>query len=419
MQELKVLYISFIGDVRQNSYGFVKKDLSKVDALNKIGGVKCLGVSFSDSIDVDYYYNPDFLVKKVQKPKPQKYLSSFSKNTAFFESLESFLVGKTFDVAIYRYDIASLPLLRLMQKYKNKIVFEHNTHELVELKIQINNIRKTLKFSIKPGYFLYYFEGKIWPLFCEKYLGPKIRENALGGISVTNEIAEYEETVARNYKNAVVANGVTYDKSLIIQPVPYNKNELKLFMLIGAGGARNGVYRLISGLKEYQGNTRIQIDIIGYYFNEDVELVKTLGLEKNFNFIEPMTGDALDRQMEQYHISLGSLGFHNVKLTEASPLKVRESLMRGFPVIIGYKDTDFIETSEFDKFILKIPADDSPVDFNKVVEFADQILSVPNYPNVISVMVEPKIDYAVKTKQTVDFINAKRSSLGLSNTGNK
>ena len=62
---LKIIFASFIGDVIHTTKGFVKKDLEKVEALNNVDGVSCLGVSFSDEIENDYYYSDNFFVKKI------------------------------------------------------------------------------------------------------------------------------------------------------------------------------------------------------------------------------------------------------------------------------------------------------------------------------------------------------------------
>ncbi len=51
-------------------------------------------------------------------------------------------------------------------------------------------------------------------------------------------------------------------------------------------------------------------------------------------------------------VAIGTLALHRKNMNEASPLKVREYLAYGLPVIIGYKDTDFPESVPF---ILELP----------------------------------------------------------------
>ncbi len=51
--------------------------------------------------------------------------------------------------------------------------------------------------------------------------------------------------------------------------------------------------------------------------------------------------------LEKGHIALGTLALHRKSMNEASPLKVREYLALGLPVVIGYRDTDFPEGAPF------------------------------------------------------------------------
>ncbi len=401
---LKIIFISFIGDLKHNTKGFVKKDLDKVDALSKIEGVECLGVTFSDEIEQDYYYLPNYIVKKLPKLKPRKYFYSFDVERSEVNNLDKFLSEQEFDVALFRYNIASYSLHKLVKKYKNKIIFEHNTFEYTEHAGQINLRRANLKFSLKPGYFIYYFEGKLWPLFCEWYFGKKVRQNALAATAVTNEIAVYQSKLVPGYKNRVITNGIKYNESLLIKPVKYDGTELRLFMLLGTGANWHGLDRLMNGLKEYNGPVKLRVDIIGYTYQGDIEYAEKNGLTDKIHFLPPMSGNELNTKLQEYHLSIGTLAVHRKDLKEATPLKVRESLMRGFPNVIAYMDTDFIEKSEINKFILQLPADETPINFKTIVEFANSVLSVPNYPEVISRLARPKIEYSVKAQQTVDYI---------------
>jgi hypothetical protein len=51
-------------------------------------------------------------------------------------------------------------------------------------------------------------------------------------------------------------------------------------------------------------------------------------------------------------VAIGSLGLHVLSMDEACPLKVREYLAYGIPVIIGYRDTDFPNGAPF---LLQLP----------------------------------------------------------------
>ena len=78
--------------------------------------------------------------------------------------------------------------------------------------------------------------------------------------------------------------------------------------------------------------------------------------------------------------------------------------MRGIPNVIAYDDTDFMGPSQINDFILKLPADDSPIDFNEIEKYADKILVRENYTALISNLAKPIIDFDIKALQMVDFI---------------
>jgi hypothetical protein len=62
--------------------------------------------------------------------------------------------------------------------------------------------------------------------------------------------------------------------------------------------------------------------------------------------------DQYVRIMQRADAGIGTLALHRNGMSEASPLKVREYLASGLPVIIGYTDTDFKGDQAF---ILKMP----------------------------------------------------------------
>ena len=75
--------------------------MEKVDSLNNIDGVSCLGVSLSDEIENDYFYSDNFFVKKTPKSKRYKFFGSWYQNILEFKNLSSFLDANNFDVALF------------------------------------------------------------------------------------------------------------------------------------------------------------------------------------------------------------------------------------------------------------------------------------------------------------------------------
>ncbi|GGA33428.1 hypothetical protein [Paenibacillus physcomitrellae] len=81
---------------------------------------------------------------------------------------------------------------------------------------------------------------------------------------------------------------------------------------------------------------------------------KAAGLPPNLFFHGKMTRSAYQHLLDQADIAVGTLALYRKNMTEASPLKVREYLANGLPVIIAYEDTDFPAEVPF---LLRLPAE--------------------------------------------------------------
>jgi len=100
---------------------------------------------------------------------------------------------------------------------------------------------------------------------------------------------------------------------------------------------------------------------------------------------------------------VGSLGIHRIGLKEASILKAREYCARGIPFIYGIADPDF--PADF-PYILHLPADESPIDIEQVITFADRVLADPDHPQKMHRYAEEHLDWSVKMKRLKDFLEA-------------
>ena len=65
---------------------------------------------------------------------------------------------------------------------------------------------------------------------------------------------------------------------------------------------------------------------------------------------------------------VGSLGRHRVGIDRIKTLKNREYAARGIPFIYSETDSDFDDKP----YVLKVPADDSPIDIYRIINFYRQ-----------------------------------------------
>ncbi|MGM9699563.1 MAG: glycosyltransferase family 1 protein, partial [Prevotella sp.] len=78
-------------------------------------------------------------------------------------------------------------------------------------------------------------------------------------------------------------------------------------------------------------------------------------------------GEQLDDVFNQCVFAIGSLGRHRSGITDIKTLKNREYAARGISFIYSENDSDF----EDKPYIIKAPADESPIKIQKIIDFID------------------------------------------------
>lgn len=165
----------------------------------------------------------------------------------------------------------------------------------------------------------------------------------------------------------------------------------------------HGLDRLLQGLATYTGTTRVVFHIAGNgsELPHLQKLTNELGIADQVVFHGFLTGNALDALFEQCHIAVGSLGIHRIGLKEASILKAREYCARGIPFIYGISDPDFPEDFPY---ILHLPADESPIDIEKVLAFTKEVCVDPDHPQKMRQYAKEHLDWSVKMNKLKDFL---------------
>jgi hypothetical protein len=401
----KIIYIYSGVDSLSYSSGVQKKILSKIKGINDLG-IFCQGISFSNQITEPLIINKYLTVIPYEK-NSRKYFNSFYQQKLLFRAVSEYLSSemKLFTHVIFRYPLASMSLLYLTKKFNKKIVFEHNTKEVEEVALQAKLFRTSLKFSIKPGYFIYLIERGYLTVWQEKILGKKIFKYAKSGLAVTTEIAEYEKNRQSKYNVNVLTNGIEVEKSKLRTPLDFNGLELKLFMLLGSQNVWHGVDRLVKSIANYKGTCLFNIDLIGSISKEDESLIEYYKMNDRIRIMPSVNSETLDYSLNQYHFGIGTLAAFRKGLTEATPLKTREYMARGFAAIIGYEDTDFENHTEFKKYCLQVKPDESLIDFEMVVEFAKNVFREENHHLKIRELAVKYLDVKVKMQQLLQLLN--------------
>ena len=307
------------------------------------------------------------------------------------------------DKIFCRYVFASEDIYKLVKKFTGRFYFEHNAIEENEALILQEKHFKSLPFSFAPSYLKYWFKTMVLKETQEKKLGIEILEQAKAGICVTYEIEAHKKKRCKSYKTTVISNGAGQPND-ILNKVPAFTDTLKCFMLLGEYASWHGVERICESLEKYKGTTKIEVALIGIEtVNYDLKKLppncKVLLQKRSANYY-------LDYGLSNYHLSFSTLSLYKEGMKESSSLKLRDSMLIGFPVVIGYDDTDIVSTNLFNDYVMQVSNSAELLDFNEMIRFYERIHAIENYPEKIRELASDKFTFKVKAKELFDFFKS-------------
>ena len=207
---------------------------------------------------------------------------------------------------------------------QEKVVLEVNTNDVVEYDL------------MTP------FKGRV-----NRMTRGLVLQRAAGLAFVTHELLHSPDFVRYQRPSVVVANGIDLDHAPHL-PAPQNARPRLLF--IGQPLCPwHGLDKLAALARSQPG---WDFDVVGPGPHEVVSPPDNMVIHGLLNAVD------YSRLLAAADIGIGTLALHRKGLNEASPLKVREYLATGLPVISGYADTDFPEGADF---LLRLPNDENNV----------------------------------------------------------
>lgn len=176
-----------------------------------------------------------------------------------------------------------------------------------------------------------------------------------------------------------ISNGVDFDSIPLYQPSVINHQPSALY-LIGVAEVHDwhGFDRVMSGIGEYHGEREVVFHVVGGVHpnrmkNIFMPIIEKYGIKDKIIFHGTLFGDELTQVFNQCQFAIGSLGRHRSGITVIKTLKNREYATRGIPFIYSEQDSDF----DHQPYVLKAPADESPIDIQKIVDFMAQFTMKP------------------------------------------
>lgn len=202
-----------------------------------------------------------------------------------------------------------------------------------------------------------------------------------------------------------IENGISIEK---FRKKKYQPFENKLFILAVANLSNwHGYDRIIEGMKNYYSDTQntieVYFNVIGYgtEYYKLKDLIKDSALENYIKFYGVKQSEELDYFFDSAHVGIDVLGMHRRGYNEAASLKAREYCARGLPFVSSVEDSDF--KTNF-KYVLKIAANDSPVNINEVINFYTTFEN-SNYINDMHKYAEKNLTWTIKIKSVVAEIH--------------
>jgi len=194
-----------------------------------------------------------------------------------------------------------------------------------------------------------------------------------------------------------ISNGVDFDSIPLhnFQLIPEQSSPTRSLStlnfqlhLIGVAEVHpwHGYDRVIAGIGEYYNylpssiihHPSVFFHIVGgvhpYHMEHDFRpLIEKYGLQEKIIFHGTLFGKELDDVFNQCQFAIGSLGRHRSGITVIKTLKNREYATRGIPFIYSEQDSDF----DTQPYVLKAPADESPIDIQQIIDFLNNFSMQP------------------------------------------
>jgi glycosyltransferase involved in cell wall biosynthesis len=170
-----------------------------------------------------------------------------------------------------------------------------------------------------------------------------------------------------------ISNGIDFEHVRMKLPSQHPAGELHL---IGVAEIHrwHGFDRVIKGMADYyrsQPKMKVFFHLIGFFFSpveeEEIKgLIKSNHLETYIILHGKQHDEQLDALFDTCDFGIGSLGRHRVGLYKMKTLKNREYAARGIPFAYAETDEDF----DGQPYVLKIPADETPLDIRQIINFS-------------------------------------------------
>jgi len=264
--------------------------------------------------------------------------------------LDRLLKNIDFDILYMRY-MLFMPFLSKVLK-KHKVIMEINADDTLEYKLHSNLTHIYNKYT--------------------RYL---VLKHIDSFICVSDELKD--KFIYFDKPIYVIANGIDTSKYTVSK----NQNHKPRLVFIGTPNQSwHGIDKII-----YMAN---HIDEFEFY------IIGTKAKDTdNLKYFGYLSERESTKIIQQCDVGIGTLSIYKKGLNEASPLKSRQYLACGLPIIYAYKDTDLRGDEEF-TLLLENSKDN--IDLEKIKQFVNKVYQNNELQNSARVFAEDFLDYEKK-----------------------
>jgi len=336
--------------------GVIKKVKTQISEWEKLGHDVKVYALFSNE------KNPSINAK--QYP----YHNVFSRKFSLCNLLMLDLSDFDPDIVYFRYTYWNRTLSKIQKIYTN--IVEINTDDIAETKS---------KFIYRKN--LYNFIRMV----LNRILRIPVLKKANAIITVTFELANNNSIKKYSVPIMTIPNSYNLNIDLARKEISKLSNKIELFFIGSPDQVWHGIDIIENIAKKIP---EFHFHIIGYngMTHDNVYYHGYLQEKEYFHILEKCC------------VCIGTLALFRKNMNEACPLKVREYLARGYPIIIGYKDTAFFN-KKLPEWVLEIDLKNNTLNELEIIDFVKN-----NKNRVIEKQeVEPYISSSAIEKRRVKF----------------
>jgi hypothetical protein len=290
------------------------------------------------------------------------------------------------DAAVLRYPTAlDLAPGAVLGRYGRRIVSEHHTDEASELRLIGRWPFGALKARMEE-------RGK-----------PAFLQQLAGVIAVTRELCDLESAAAPALPATVIGNGIDVAAQPAHGPASLPSGApLRLVWACSEFAPWQGLDRLLPGLAARRTGRAIELVLVGRLSAAQHSAIATAAGPLLAVICRGTLDNAgLDSELRGAHAVLGTLALHRKAMREACPLKVREAVARGLPVLNACDDPDLPVDLPG---LLRIEGGEEAIDTRLLVDRVEAAATDPLVPARLRQHAVETMDWRPKLRRMADFL---------------